>query len=107
MRVPSTWGFRFRPKAYIWVLPGEAFYSIPDTESLGVMDLIDAGVMVDFLYYEWANLNAAVGFRSLGGGIGFDLTENFGAYGGYALTWGDWHHNANLGLWFSFWNPEQ
>lgn len=107
MRVPSTWGFRFRPKAYIGVLPGEAFYNIPDTESLEVMDLVDAGVMVDFLYYEWANLNAAVGFRSLGGGIGFDLTENFGAYGGYALTWGDWHHNANLGLWFSFWNPEQ
>jgi hypothetical protein len=62
--------------------------------------------MVDFLYYDWANLNAAVGFRSLGGGVGFDLTENFGAYAGYALTWGSWHHNVNIGFWFSFYNPE-
>ena len=106
MREPPIWGFRFRPKAYIGVLPGEAFYSLPEDDSIHVMDLVDAGVMVDFLYYDWANLNAAVGFRSLGAGIGFDLTSNFGAYGGYALTWGDWHHNANLSLWFSFWNPE-
>ena len=106
MREPPIWGFRFRPKAYIGALPGEAFYSIPDGESLEVIDLVDAGAMVDFLYYDWANLNVAVGFRSVGGGIGFDLTENFGAYGGYALTWGDWHHNANIGLWFSFYNPD-
>jgi hypothetical protein len=104
MREPRTWGFRFRPKAYIGALPLEALYEFD--EPLKVYDLIDAGAMVDFFFWEWANINAAVGFRSLGGGIGFDLTSNFGAYAGYGLTWGDWHHNANLGLWFSFWNPE-
>lgn len=106
MREPDIWGFRFRPKAYIGALPGEVFYSIPESESLEVMDLVDAGVMLDFLYYDWINLNAAVGFRSFGGGLGADLTENFGAYAGYAMTWGDWHHNANIGFWFSFYNPE-
>lgn len=106
MREPPTWGFRFRPKAYISALPFEAIYSDPELDDLRVHDLVDAGAMVDFFYWEWANLNAAVGFRSLGGGIGFDLTSNFGAFAGYGLTWGDWDHNINLGLWFSFWNPE-
>lgn len=106
MREPDTWGFRFRPKAYIGALPLEALYSNPSLDDLRVHDLIDAGVMVDFFYWEWFNVNAAVGFRTLGGGVGVDLTANFGAYTGYALTWGDWNHNANIGLWFSFWNPE-
>lgn len=101
MRQPSLWGFRFRPKAYIGVLPLEAL-SNPDA-SFG--DVWDAGVMVDFLHYDWLNLNAAVGFRSFGGGLGADLTQNFGIYAGYADTWGTWHPNANVGLWFSFWNP--
>jgi hypothetical protein len=105
MREPDIWGFRFRPKAYISALPFEAFYTDPTLDDLRVHDLIDAGAMVDFLYYDWVNLDVAVGFRSLGGGIGFDLTSNFGAYAGYSLTWGDWNHNLNLGLWFSFWNP--
>lgn len=116
MMTPPIWGFRFRPKAYIGMLPGEAFYASAEntaaalagqpTEELGIIDVIDAGAMVDFLYYDWVNLNAAVGFRSVGLGIGADLTSNFGAYTGYALTWGDWHHNVNLGLWFSFYNPD-
>lgn len=104
--VPDIWGFRFRPKAYIGALPLEAAYELPEGETREVTDLVDAGAMVDFLYYDWVNLDAAVGFRSFGGGLGMDLTENFGAYAGYALTWGTWHHNFNVGLWFSFWNPE-
>ncbi len=104
--VPEVWGFRFRPKAYIGALPLEAAYPLPEDESLTVTDLVDAGVMVDFFHYDWANINAAVGFRSVGGGLGADLTENFGIYTGYALTWGTWHHNLNVGLWFSFWNPD-
>jgi len=106
MREPDIWGFLFRPKAYISALPLEALYELPEDESLDATDLVDSGVMVDFLHYDWANLNAAVGFRSFGGGIGVDLTENFGAYAGYALTWMSWHHNVNVGFWFSFWNPE-
>lgn len=103
MRKPPIWGFRFRPKAYMGILPTEVLYSSDNSRDIG--DFMDAGVMVDFLYYDWANLNGAVGYRSVGAGAGLDLTENFGTYAGYALTWGGWHHNANIGLWFSFWNP--
>lgn len=103
MRQPPIWGFRLRPKAYMGILPSEVFYSSDDPREFG--DFVDAGVMVDFLYYDWANLNGVVGYRSVGAGVGIDLTENFGVYSGYALTWGGWHHNANLSLSFSFWNP--
>jgi len=112
---PPIWGFRFRPKAYIGVLPLEPLYLAVEnaakdlvgepTDDLTLMSVIDAGVMADFLYYDWLNLNAAVGFRSLGGGLGADITPNFGAYIGYANTWGSWHHNVNLAFWFSFYNP--
>lgn len=95
------WGFRFRPKAYIGVLPFEAL----QVDDAGIGDVWDAGVMVDFLYYDWVSLNGAVGFQSFGGGVGIDLLDNFGSYVGYANTWGTWGHNVNLGLWFSFWNP--
>jgi len=106
MQVSSIWGFSFRPKAYIGFLPFEALYDVPEGESLEAFDLIDAGGMVDFFHYDWFNLNAALGFRSFGGGAGFDLTENFGIHASYALTWASWQHNANIGFWFSFYNPE-
>lgn len=102
MREPPLWGFRFRPKAYMGIIPTEVVYESDEPREF--RDFTDAGVMLDFLHYDWANLNAAVGYRSLGAGVGIDLTENFGAYAGYALTWGSWHHNANVSLWFSFWN---
>lgn len=101
MREPPIWGFRFRPKAYMGLLPTEALHrDRPDFE-----DLVDAGFLTDFLYYDWANLNLAVGYRSVGLGVGIDLTENFGSYAGYSLTWKGGNHNLNLSLTFSFWNP--
>lgn len=103
MNEPSNWGFRFRPKAYISFLLGEPFYPVLPTEESPVLeDVVDAGVMVDFFHYDFVNLNVAAGYQSFGGGLGFDITANFGAYVGYALTWGEWHHNPNLGVAFGF-----
>lgn len=103
MKEPEIWGFRFRPKAYISFLLGEPFYPVLEGEEKpGIEEVVDAGVMVDFFHYDWFNLNIAAGYQSFGGGVGFDLTANFGAYAGYALTWGDWHHNPNLGVYFGF-----
>lgn len=105
IKEPPIWGFRFRPKAYLGLLPTQPVYDLLADETVTFSSMVDAGLMVDFLHYKWANLNAAVGFRSIGGGVGVDITSNFGAYTGYALTWGVWQHNALTGLWFSFWNP--
>jgi len=103
MREPPEWEFRFRLKAYTSLLLAEPFYPTLTEKKTEFADLTDIGVMVDFFHYKWLNINVALGYRSVGGGLGFDLTRNFGVYAGYGLTWGTWHHNPNVGLYFSFW----
>lgn len=94
---PPVWGFRFRPKfvgSYLFV---DGF------SSSEAIDGVDVGVLWDLLYYKALNLNVATGFRSIGGGFGFDLTRNFGVYTGYGFSWWSLKHNPQLGLYFSFW----
>lgn len=98
MIVPDVWGFRFRPKVYAGFTVAEPFLE----EDLEIQDTIDVGVLFDFLYYDWVNLNAAVGFGSFGGGVGFDITDNAGIYAGYGVTWGDWNHTPVLAISFGF-----
>lgn len=94
---PDTWGFRFRPKAYLGYLVSRAF-----DESGSAGDGIDAGLLLDFFHVEWVNVNAAAGFRSVGAGVGFDLTTNFGAHVAYGLGWGRPLHNIGAGVYFAF-----
>lgn len=95
MKVPVTSGFRFRPKAYLGYLPFKL--------SKGKFhDGVDAGMLIDFLFIDWVNLNVAAGFRSVGLGVGADLSSNFGAYAGYALAWTAPLHNINTGIFFAF-----
>lgn len=97
LKEPSTLGFRFRPKAYLGYLPAEPlFYDKKGTEG------IDAGLMLDFFHWQFANVNVALGFRSFGLGAGVDVTQNFGLYAGYAMSWKDWNHNLNTAFWFAF-----
>jgi hypothetical protein len=94
MEVPPDYGFRFRPKAWLGYLLADA---IKDPASG-----IDGGLALDFLYWKFLNLDALVGVRSVGAGIGVDLTKNFGLTLGYAITWGKWESNPNAALWFAF-----
>ena len=94
---PPVGGFRFRPKfagSYLFV---DGFSS---TKSV---DGVDVGILWDFLYYKAFNVNVATGFRSIGAGLGLDITRNFGGYAGYAFSWWTLKHNPQLGLYFSFW----
>jgi len=97
MKEPETWGFRFRPKAYLGYLPLEPIAY--DKEPVGG---VDAGLMLDFFHVQFANVDLAVGFRSFGLGAGVDITQNFGAYAGYGMGWNGWNHNLNAALWFAF-----
>lgn len=81
MKEPPIWGFRFRPKAYMGYMPVKPFIEKDFYAGL------DAGVMLDLLYYRWFNLNVAAGFRSTGLGVGVDITKNFGGYVGYAFSY--------------------
>lgn len=95
---PPTYGFRFRPKAYVGYLLAEPFRA-----GKVAKDGIDAGLMIDPLYIKDFNLNVHVGFRAVGVGVGVDVFRNFGFYAGYALTWDGFHSNPETSAWFSFW----
>jgi hypothetical protein len=94
---PPTWGFRLRPKAYLGYLPLE-FVVYGEDAKAG----IDAGLLLDFFYFHWVNVNVALGFRSGGLDVGADLTKNFGVATGWALGWDGFRHNANAAIWFAF-----
>jgi hypothetical protein len=96
-RVESTWGFRFRPKATFGVLGTELF------KAKRVADAFDGGLLLEPFFIQWVNFNAYIGVRSVGAGVGFDLTKNLGAYLGYALTWGDWRSNPFAAISFAIW----
>lgn len=92
-----TWGFRFRPKAYLGYALAEP---LRQGGSLG--DGVDAGLMLDFFFWQDFNLNAHVGARAFGAGLGADLTSNFSAYAGYALSWDGFRSNPEVGISFAF-----
>jgi hypothetical protein len=93
---PPWVGFRFRPKAYLGALLAEPFQ-----EGRRFRDAWDAGAMIDMFYVRDFNLNAHVGFRAVGLGLGVDLVKNFGVYAGYAYGWTA-KHNPEAALWFAF-----
>jgi len=96
-REEPTSGFRFRPKAAVGYLPVTAL-----VEKNGYTG-IDVGVLVEPLFLSWFNVNVYVGVRSLGAGLGVDITRNMGLYLGYALTWGTWQHNPQAAVSFALW----
>lgn len=98
MQQPPEGGFRLRPKAYLGYMLAEPFRS-----GNSAKDGIDAGLLIEPLYFHSFNLDLAVGFRSFGGGLGVDITKNFGAYAGYAMSWDGFHSNPEVSLWFAFW----
>lgn len=96
-REPPEWGFRFRPKFSGSFLFMDAF------ERPTAAEAVDVGFLWEFLYWKSLNLNLSTGFRSAGAGVGFDVTKNFGVYGGYAFSWWTLKHNPQAGLYFAFW----
>ena len=71
-RVEPEWGFRFRAKAAFGLLTRELF------EGSALTSYGDIGLMVEPFYFHWVNLNGFISFRSLGVGLGADITTNFG-----------------------------
>lgn len=95
-RVEPDWGFRLRLKATFGVLGVEAF------KAHEVHEALDGGLMLEPFFYHWVNLSAYVGIRATGVGVGIDLTTNFGAFVGYAITWGSWRSNPFVSVYFAF-----
>lgn len=92
-----TWGFRFRPKATMGILGTELL------RGEKFLNTMDGGALLEPFYFHWVNLNAYVGLRSVGGGLGFDLTKNLGLFTGYSITWADWRSNPFVAISFALW----
>ena len=90
------WGFRFRLKATFGVLVAEAFHADE------AQDVLDGGLLLEAFHVRWFNINAYVGVRSVGVGVGVDLTKNMGVYVGYSLLWANWRSSPIVSTSFAF-----
>jgi len=95
--VPPEMGFRYRLKVAPGYLPLEALSAQNGYAGL------DVGVLVESFFFQSLNINGYVGVRSVGVGLGLDLTRNMGLYAGYALTLGSWLSGPHVALTFSLW----
>lgn len=93
---PRDWGFRFRVKFY------GGFLFLDAVERPTPAEGADLGLAADFLHWKYLNLNAQLGFRSVGASVGVDITKNFGALGGVAFSFWTLRPNPMVGLYFSF-----
>jgi hypothetical protein len=91
--------FRLRIKAQAGFLLPQLFTAVKDG---GVDSTIDMGIAFDFFHYGPVNINIYTGIRSIGAGLGFDITKNFGVYSGYALSYRGLESGALTGVFFSF-----
>ena len=93
----QTYGFRFRPKAFIGYLPIEA------VSAKDYRNGIDGGVLLEPFFLSWTNINAVVGFRSFGAAVGFDPFKNMSLVLGYTVAWESWRSNLFFGVGFALW----
>lgn len=97
-RVEPEWGFRLRLKPMFGLMLTEPFRT-----GSKFQDALDGGILVEPFYYRWVNLNAFLGIRSFGVGLGFDVTKNMTVYVGYGVLWGSWLSTVVVGVGFSLW----
>lgn len=90
--------FRLRIRAQLGALIPELVRTSTGTKQ----NFLDAGIGWDFFHLGPFNLSAYTGVASSGGGIGFDITKNFGPYVGYSLVYDGWRSSVQTGLYFSF-----
>ncbi len=95
---PADPPFRIRIRAQAGLLVPE----MVRTASGDKQSFWDGGVGLDFFHLGSVNLSANVGVRSAGGGIGLDLTRNFGPYVSYALVYDGFRSSVQIGSYFSF-----
>lgn len=90
--------FRLRIRAQAGLLAPQLLDAAKGTKQ----NFFDAGVGFDFFHVGPVNLSANVGVFSSGGGLGLDLTKNFGVLAGYALAYDGWKSGVLAGVYFSF-----
>jgi hypothetical protein len=62
----------------------------------------DGGIGWDFFHLSYLNAALFTGIRSVGAGLGIDLTKNFGVYAGYSFVYSETKSSALTAAYFSF-----
>lgn len=106
-----VWGFRLRVKAGLLLLTAlpnwfeEPPTDIPSALNMG-LDGFDLALIAEPLFLYDFNVQAYVGLRSIGAGLGWDITKNFGIMGGVSTLYVGLPLNPTIspfmGLYFSF-----
>jgi hypothetical protein len=91
--------FRFRVRAQIGLLAPEVIQSIRDNEFQAFWN-VSAGL--DFFYIGAFNIAAVIGSDGVGGGVGVDITKNFGTYVAPIVKYEDWSGSLDLGVYMAF-----
>lgn len=65
-------------------------------------NFFDGGAGLDFFHLGPVNVSANIGVFSSGGGLGLDLTKNFGVLAGYAFVYDGFKSSVLGGMYFSF-----
>ncbi|HEY8097920.1 MAG TPA: hypothetical protein VIE65_17825, partial [Methylobacter sp.] len=90
--------FRLRIRAQAGILVPELIHTLQGKND----PFWDAGIGWDFFHLNAVNIAAYTGIRSVGAGIGLDLTKNFGPYLGYSLKYDGFQSSLLTGIYFSF-----
>lgn len=90
--------FRARVRASFGIMVPE----IVKTAEEGVLhDFWAAGLDLDFVKIDLFNISVHVGSAGFGGGVGFDVTKNFGIGINALCNWGEWTPTASTGVYFA------
>lgn len=92
--------FRLRFRAQLGFLVPTLIDVVRDGDT--ITEGLEGGLGLDFFHLDWFNVAVHTGVRSIGGGVGFDLTRNFGLYGGYAFVYSTLKSNGFVSIYFSF-----
>jgi len=90
--------FRLRIRAQAGILVPQMVQSVGGDKQR----FWDAGIGWDFFHLGPVNAALYTGVNSAGGGLGFDLTKNFGTYAGYSLVYDGLKSSVLTGVYFSF-----
>ncbi len=90
--------FRLRIRAQAGILAPQLVTAVSKERQ----NFFDGGVGLDFFHLGPVNVSANVGVFSSGGGVGLDLTKNFGVLAGYALVYDGLKSSVLAGAYFSF-----
>lgn len=90
--------FRARVRASFGIMIPEIVKTAKEGE---LHDFWAAGLDLDFVKIDLFNINVHVGSAGFGGGVGVDITKNFGVGINALCNWGEWTPTASMGVYFA------